>query len=263
MKNVSKALVLLFLCSPVWGQKENCDEEGNLLATPAIKESVELSSGLSKKVYKDRQTANLFEAIAEQNLKKAKKALKHGANPNAIKDTAAFISVSSFAVRYGTPEILRAILEAGGDPNLVDANLQTTTPLMQAAKWDRPDFVDVLLDPKFNTDINKPADGGRNALHMAATRQNYKVIERLVQNPKIDLNAESVFVKGNGDTAFSALCARGQVDGMKAMLSHPGTTKPLTLAHIQAAESSMSQSMSEEGKKLIKDYKEKYYPSGR
>ena len=263
MKYASQALLLLLLCSPVWAQRENCDEEGNLLATPVLKESAELSSTLSKKVYKDRQTAKLFEAIAEQNLKKVNRALKHGANPNAIKEKAAFISVSSFAVRYGTPEILRAILEAGGDPNQIDDNIQSTTPLMQAAKWDRPEFIDVLLDPKFKTDINKPADGGRTPLHMAATRQNYKVIERLVQNSQIDLNAESVYVRGKGDTAFSALCARGQVEGIKAMLSHPQATKPLTLAHIQAAESSMSKEMSEEGKKLIQDYKNTHYPSGR
>jgi ankyrin repeat protein len=253
-------LFLMALSLSASAEDINCPPDENVSLSNEIKEKVQLASELDSKLFKDRQTAKLFEAIQKKDLKAVLKALRKGANPNAIKDQASFISVSSFAVRYGTPEILKALLGAGADPNLQDGNLQKTTPLMQAAKWNRPWAIDVLLDPKYKTNINQPADGGRTALHMAATHKNYEVLSLLVKNAKINLNAGSVYTFGKGETVLSSLCFYSDVSGIKTLLNHPESTAPISLENIKMAKESIKGEEGPEILKQIEDYSKKYYP---
>jgi ankyrin repeat protein len=253
-------LLLMALSLSASAEDINCPPDESAAFSNEIKDKVQLASELDSKLFKDRQTAKLFEAIQRKDLKAVLKALKKGADPNAIKDQASFITVSSFAVRYGTPEILRALLDAGANPNKQDDNLQKTTPLMQAAKWNSPWAVEVLLDPKYKTNINQPADGGRTPLHMAATHKNYEVLSLLVKNSKINLNAASVFTFGKGETALSSLCFYSDTTGVKTLLDHPETTNPISLENIKMASQSVKGEKAQEISKLIEDYTKKHYP---
>lgn len=252
-------LLLMALSLSASAEDINCPP-GDGPFSNEIKEKAQLASELDSKLFKERQTAKLFEAIQKKDLKAVLKALKKGADPNAIKDQASFISVSSFAVRYGTAEILRALLDAGANPNMQDENLQKTTPLMQAAKWNSPWAVEVLLDAKYKTNINQPADGGRTALHMAATNKNYEILSLLVKNSKINLNAASVFTFGKGETALSSLCFYSDTTGVKTLLDHPETTNPISLENIKMAAQSVKGEKAQEISKLIEDYTKKHYP---
>jgi ankyrin repeat protein len=255
-------LIILMLALHLSASAEdvNCPDDKSIPVSSELQEKARLASELDSKLFSERQTAKLFEAIQKNDLKAVQKALRKGANPNAIKDHASFISASSFAVRYGTPEILRALLDAGADPNLQDANLQKTTPLMQAAKWNRPWAVDVLLDPKYKTNINQPADGGRTPLHMAATNKNFGVLSLLVKNSKINLNASSVYTFGKGETVLSSLCFYSEAEGIKTLFNHPETTAPVTLENIEMAKKSVKGEKAAEINKMIDEYTKKHYP---
>ena len=251
-------MLVLNLCANA--EDVNCPDDKSISVSSELQDKVQLASELDSKLFNERQTAKLFEAIQKKDLKAVQKALRKGANPNAIKDKASFISASSFAVRYGTAEILRALLDAGADPNLQDANLQKTTPLMQAAKWNSPWAVEVLLDPKYKTNINQPADGGRTPLHMAATNKNYPILNLLVKNSKINLNAGSVYTFGKGETVLSSLCFYSDAEGIKTIFNHPETTSPVTLENIQMAKKSVKGEKASEINKMIDEYSKKHYP---
>ena len=211
-------------------------------------------------IYSAQQTSNLFAAIKAKDLKAVKAALAKNANPSFLLEEKPNLTALSYTVEFGTPEILRAILDAGGDPNATDFNAKATTPLIQAARDNKTAFIDVLLDRGFATDVNKTAAGGRSPLHFAATNHSVAAITRLVKDPYIDLNAKSVFVVGKGDTPLSSLCFYGVIKGVQALLNHPATTKPVALENLIAAESSLNAEISVEGKKAIQAYKAKYYP---
>ncbi len=232
----------------------DCDQGESLSISPKIEETTDQMEKVVDKIYDEIQTANLFKAIKEKNLKAVKNALKLKANPNAILKDRSGLSVQSFSIKWGTPEILRAILDAGGDPNIQDNNAKLTTPLIQAARDNRPEFINVLLDSKYTTDINKPAAGGRTPLHFAATNHSIEAITILVNDSRINLNAESIFVLGQGKTALSALCYYGELEGIQVMLNHPSTTAPLTTEHLNSAMETLNQSIAKEGVSVIQNY---------
>lgn len=252
MKNIYTILFLISLSLSVSAQPEECNDPEEGLA----KDTKEVVSH----IYNKQQTSNLFAAIKAKNLKAVKAALAKNANPNFLLVEKPNLTALSYAVEYGTPEILRAILVAGGDPNATDLNAKATTPLIQAARDNKTEFIDVLLDPGFSTDINKTAAGGRSPLHFAATNHSVGAITRLVKDPNINLNVKSVFVVGKGDTPLSSLCVYGVIKGIHALLNHPTTTKPVELDNLLAAESSLNADIAVEGKKAIQAYKAKYYP---
>ena len=251
MKNIYTILFLFSLSLSVSAQTEECKEEDGL-----VKDTKEVVA----KLYDAQQTTNLFAAIKAKNLTAVKAALAKNANPDAIFGDFPSLNALSYTIDYGTPEILRALLDIGADPNGKNNNSKYTTALMQAAKFNKPEFIDVLLDPGFSTDINMGASGGRTPLHFAATNHSVAAITRLVKDHNIDLNAQSIYVIGKGNTPLTALCFYGVIKGIKALLDHPATTKPVTLDNLLAAESSLNAEVSTEGKAAIQAYKAKYYP---
>jgi ankyrin repeat protein len=257
MKKVLTIFISVFLLTPLHSFGYDCDQGHGPSISPTLDETSNQITNVVNKIYDEKQTLNLFKAIKEKNLKAVKTSLKLNANPNAILKDSSGLSTLSYSIKTGTPEILRAILDAGGDPNIQDDNAKMTTPLIQAARDNKPAFIDVLLDKKYPTDINKPAIGGRTPLHFAATNHSNDAIKILVSDSRIDLNAESVFVLGKGKTALSALCYYGELEGIKIMLNHPSTTKPLTSEHLQAAIATLNDSIAKDGSNIIQSYREK------
>lgn len=236
----------------------DCDQGESLNISSKVDETSEQITKVVDKIFDEKQTALLFKAIKEKNLKAVNNALKLNANPNAILQDTSGLSVQSYCIKWGTPQILRALLDAGGDPNIQDNNAKLTTPLIQAARDNRSDFINVLLDNKYPTDINKAAAGGRTPLHFAATNHSIEAIKALVNDSRINLNAESIFVLGKGKTALSALCYYGELEGIKVMLNHPSTTTPLTSEHLMAATETLNDSISKDGASVIQNYMNKY-----
>ena len=258
MKNKILFLIFLNFSFSLIAFGYDCDQGESLNVSSKLDETSEQITKVVDKIFDEKQTANLFKAIKEKNLKAVNSALKLNANPNAILQDTSGLSAQSYCIKWGTPQILRAILDAGGDPNIQDNNAKLTTPLIQAARDNKTNFIDVLLDSKYPTDINKPAAGGRTPLHFAATNHSIEAIKVLVNDSRINLNAESIFVLGKGKTALSALCYYGELEGIKVMLNHPTTTAPLTSEHLMAATETLDQSIAKDGANAIQGYFTKY-----
>jgi len=256
-----KLIILpIILCLNLFAQTKQCPVETSTILPEEVKEKIKLSNELKDKVYNDTETENLFKAIKLKDLEGVLNALKNGADPNAIKEKSRNITPASLAAGFGNAEILRAILDAGADPNKMDENLQFTTPMMQAAKWNQTWAIEILMEPKYKTNINQEAALGRTALHMAAYSKHFEALALLVKYPDINLNASSFAALGKGGTALSSMCFYSNSDGIKILLDHPVKTKPITLDNINSARKSIKGEKAEEIKKLLDQYKSKHYP---
>lgn len=213
----------------------------------------------------EAQNASLFAMIRAKNLKGVEEALNNKADVNAILKDRPYLSAASYAIQFGTPEILKLLLQREANPNLRNDNVQTTTPLIEAVKLNTNSvaFIDVLLAPPFTADINLAAAGGRTPLHFASTHHNVAAIERLVKDSRIDLNAKSFAVFGPSDTALSSMIFFGDVAAMKALFNHPDTTKPMTLKNLNDAELSLHKdpALAAAQKTEIDAYRKKHYPN--
>jgi ankyrin repeat protein len=264
--------LILFLLSSVGlaQDQENC-------LKPEVNANIEtintLESQINQVVYNEKQTQKLFNAILSNNLSEVKLALKNGANPNAFNDDFKYyrnpkafgkdylgFNVLSFALNKSSKEIVKALLDSGADVNLSNRNGKATTPLIEVARDNSVQFLDVLLDPKYKIDVNKTAASGRSALHFAGTNNSAEVIKRLVTIKGIDLNKESFIVVGKGDTALTAMCFYGYTASVKTLLNHPidSEIKPMTLDHLNKALESANADQKAEIELLINDYKKKH-----
>ncbi len=263
MKN--KTLVLyttLILSTNAWSQAPvdciECQNKGNQAVTKSIDEVSVNAKDVVAKIYDDAQTEKLFIAIQANKLEEVKAALANNANPNGIQKIKPWFSAAALAVRAGTVEILRAILDSeGADPNVQSETTQLTTPLMIAAKDNKTDFMDVLLEEKYKTNINQGAAGGRTALNMAATNHNHAAIERLVKEKTINLNSWSFAVVGGG-TALGASCVYGDMKSINALFAHNPEAAPFTKANLDKALSKVNPEIAEEAKVAFEEYKTKY-----
>ncbi len=121
----------------------------------------------------------LFIAIRQNNLKWVKKLLKptkwhKAANPNAKTNWGDTPVLE--AVRIGNLDILKCLVEHGGDINCT--NDQKRTPLYSAVWYGRLDHV-IYLTSK-NPQLETVGDGKYTALTLAVERGYYKIVKHLL-----------------------------------------------------------------------------------
>ena len=263
MKKTTLVLYTSLLASTtLWAQTPvdcvECQNKGNQPVTKSIDAVTTDAKNVVEKIYDDAQTEKLFSAILSKNLTNVKAALANNANPNGVQKVKPWFSAAALAVRSGTVEILRAILDTeGADSNVQSETTQLTTPLMIAAKDDKVAFMDVLLEPKYKTNINQGAAGGRTALNMAATNHNHAAIERLVKEKDINVNSWSFAVVGGG-TALGASCVYGDMKAINALFAHNPEAVPFTKANLDKALSKVNLEIAAEAKVAFEDYKARY-----
>ena len=102
--------------------------------------------------------------------------LAHHADPNTPSRNAQGVNALHAALAGPTPELARALLNAGADPN---ARQQSgVTPLHEAAHIGRADLVRLLLD--HGADVTATDDQGRGAAEFAREGGHLEVLEALV-----------------------------------------------------------------------------------
>jgi ankyrin repeat protein len=134
----------------------------------------------------------LFWALGKQNLPGVRFLLKHGANPNQIthwRDQAGLEQAASaphLAAIMGSADFLRAVLDGGGDPNLVEDQRTNETPIYSAILHQRRANVDLLLQQ--GADINHRNLSGATPINYAVNTNHYSLAIHLLQSgadPKI------------------------------------------------------------------------------
>lgn len=114
-----------------------------------------------------------------------------------------------FAVLRGLEPVVRAILDAGADPNAVDATGRTA--LHQAALKGRPEIIRVLLD--HGADIEAEDRDGSRPLHDAALGGDIASVGVLIAHGA-DLKA----VTANGETALHIAASWGKSGVVRELL---------------------------------------------
>jgi uncharacterized protein len=208
---------------------------------------------------KNKETYKLFDAIAECNRKKIEKAIKKGANLNAMNSvyngqTDRYTPLMS-AIRRDCQVGVDLLIAAGADVNQ-DHSITANAPVMIAARWGRTEAVKALL--KANADVNKMSSVGRTAVIVASMYNHPAIVEMLLTRNDLDLQRSSIF--DNSATALGVAARQNHLDVLKLLVNHSAEIKPISLEQIEGALNKAAYNKHTEAEKLLLDYKAKYYP---
>lgn len=130
-----------------------------------------------------KATDKLFDAVENNNIKKARRAIEDGANVNARTTTT---SILLRAIKLNEIEITKLLLDNKADINQV-RSIDLFSGLMIAAKQNNASMAKLLISRGAKVNLVTPAM--RNALHIAALNNSLAVAEILVKETNIDVNA--------------------------------------------------------------------------
>lgn len=158
----------------------------------------------------EKNTNELFLALKNKNLKKAKRLIEQGVNVYA-KDKVNRTSLH-WSVENGYYEVVKSLLSNGADVHAVaGVNQENLTSLHTAAGNGYVDIVKLLLD--YGADINAQSKKGITPLYFAAHKVKQNVVEFLLKN-----GAEVNYVNKKGDTLLHIAAKEGHVDVVKLLL---------------------------------------------
>ena len=122
-----------------------------------------------------------------------------------------------YACRNGHAKVVKQLLGLGASVNIVSDRGQTA--LFEAILEDRGEVVELLIQDKL-LDINAVHrnDHHRTALMLAAQSGYSSIVQRLLQHPEINVNAQD----SNGYTALSIAAYNRSITIVKTLLSVPG-----------------------------------------
>jgi len=208
---------------------------------------------------KNKETYQLFDAIAQCNRKKIEKAIKKGANLNAMNSvyngqTDRYTPLMS-AIRRDCQAGVDLLIAAGADVNQ-DHSISANAPVMIAARWGRVEAVKSLI--KANADVNKMSSVGRTAVIVAALYNHPEIVELLLTRNDLDLQRSSIF--DNSATALGVAARQNHLDVLILLVNHSAEIKPISLKQIEGALSKAAYNKHTEAEKLLQEYKAKYYP---
>ncbi len=93
-----------------------------------------------------------------------------------------------FAVFFGQPEVVKALLAAGADVNAASRESMKVTPLASAAAAKQTDLARVLIE--HGADVNARAASGHIPLHEASANGNVELVKLLIEKGA-DVNAKT------------------------------------------------------------------------
>ncbi len=136
------------------------------------------------------------------------------------------------AVKYGHVDIVKALMRAGADPNIPNAD--GTTPLMLAIQQGNCSIISELLTSKHpKVDVNKPDEDGYTPLYRAVATQNIQVVRLLLdsKDPKVD-----PYFNVNGYSPLGYAAYNDDLAMVMAILEHENFKKDAKSAYEDVAE---------------------------
>ncbi len=158
--------------------------------------------------------AELHDAAKKGDVKRVRKLLEEGANPNARDENDN--TPLHWAAPWGHVDVVKLLLEHGADPNI--KNKYGNTPLHLAALYGHVDVVRLLLERGADPDARN--DYGKTPLHEAADRGHLEVVRLLLQHGA-DPN-----VGVGGATPLSFAIRYCNADIIKLLLERGASVKP-------------------------------------
>lgn len=121
-----------------------------------------------------------LDTLYELNLEQVQQCLADGGDPNAIIQGRGVAAIHVAAGAIGNAAILSAMIEAGGNPNLVDE--MGNTPIHWAAsKINNPEIITSLISYGADPNIPRDDDTHMTALNMALFNKNPEILRALLE----------------------------------------------------------------------------------
>jgi uncharacterized protein len=162
-----------------------------------------------------KATQKLFSAVEENNLSKAKKAIKHGADVNGAKyDDAPSSNPLHKAVQFEQLEMVKLLLDNGAE---IDARrpVDMHTPLMIAATRNYSQIAQLLIQR--GAELNLASTFNRSALLIAAFNNSLETAEALMKTENIDVN-----IRPN-NCALAVAAKMGNLEIVKLLVNQEGS----------------------------------------
>jgi len=123
--------------------------------------------------------ADLLRAVNRWDVVGVKNALSRGADPNrpSLNNRTPLMIAST---TLADPEIVRALLDGGANPNLQD--VWGNTALIDATRWAKPAVISLLLERGANPNIRRSSYGKETALDMCEKSENRDVCRQIILN---------------------------------------------------------------------------------
>lgn len=131
----------------------------------------------------ERATQKLAEAVENNKLERAQKAIDQGADVNARSTTS---TILLRAVKLNELEMVKLLLDNHADINQVRP-IDLFSGLMIAAKRNNAEMARLLISRGINVELYTVSS--RNALHIAALNNSVEVAKVLVKETNINVNA--------------------------------------------------------------------------
>ena len=170
--------------------------------------------GIEVEAKNEKGVTALAAAVECENLPCVQVLLKHGADPNAAGicccpvrhlDPLVLVAARGWGDREGSADVLRSLIDAGGDPNA--KNHHNDTPLMCAAQQGRVECLKALLDTGV-IEVNAVDDDGDTALNCAVFGSQAEATRLLLRRHDVDRS-----IKNNlGKTPRALAEEKGDLD---------------------------------------------------
>ena len=118
-------------------------------------------------------------AAMDNELEVVKALLEAGADPNAKSSDNTDRTALHYAVEFGHPEVVKALIAAGADPNAKNSDNMDRTALHEAAEHGRLEVVKALIAAR--ADITQTDNDGNTPLQLAAICNEPEILQALLQ----------------------------------------------------------------------------------
>ena len=203
MKKINLLMILLLLSITACGDKETPSKKG-VVKTDIIKTgSANIKNKKSAKVI---ESANIFEAVKNKDLKAVQKFIANGADINFKEDRGD--TVLMLASATGQIDIVKYLVENGADINLYE--FRGSTAISEASRKGHLELVKYLVENGADVNIGS-GDNINTALMWASGNGHFEIVKYLVEN-KANVHSEAE----EGATAVSVASSQEITDYLVA-----------------------------------------------
>lgn len=171
----------------------------------------------------------LFCAAYKGDIAKVKELLASGTDVNTTNSHG--YTALIFAVKAEQTKMVKLLIKAGADANIINDSVEDTTALTIAIKKNNLKIMKLLLEAGANANVAD--EGGQTPLELAVKANNLKMVKMLIDaNVNLEKNFDSVLIRAtkNGNTKMVKLLLKALLKDNDGLLLDEALVEPLLYA---------------------------------